>query len=602
MKLYSYEQVDMTGGFAFEKQELNRLVTIKAVYDRFTETGRFDAFRFAYREGDPIRPHYFWDSDVAKWAEGVAYILKKHPTPALERIVDEVVEQIEKNQCEDGYFNIFHTVVEPEKRWKDRHHHELYCAGHLMEAAVAYAEATGKTKFLSCMEKYADHIYRVFVEEGSAAFVTPGHEEIELALVKMYRYTGKKKYLELSQFFIDQRGVAKEPVSGRYIQSHLPVREQNEAVGHAVRALYLYVGMAYLAQETGDKELLDACKTLWRDIVDRKMYITGGVGSTYIGEAITHAYDLPNDTSYAETCASIALMLFGNAMLAHENNAEYADVVERAFYNGVLSGLSQSGDAFFYENALEINLSERFDAAVHNGWGDAKRRFPITQRPKVFKCSCCPPNINRLLPSLGNYVYGRDGDTLYINQYVASTLTDGEIICTQSTDYPRNGQVRVTVKGLSRVALRIPSWCDQFTLNLPYVMENGYAVVENSGAEILLDMEIKPRAVWSDARVLRDVGKVAIMRGPVVYCAESVDNGENLHALALSLPLCAREVKDDTFSLPILEIDGERRLPFEGVLYANQPPKTERVGVKLIPYHCFANRGESNMLVWMQTK
>ena len=602
MKLYSYDRVELTSGFLFEKQELNRKTTINAVYDRFKETGRFDAFRFDYREGDPIRPHYFWDSDVAKWIEGVAYVLKKHPTPELERVVDELVEQIEKNQCEDGYFNIFHTVVAPEKRWQNRHNHELYCAGHLMEAAVAYAESTGKTRFLTCMERYADYIYRVFVEEGSAAFVTPGHEEIELALVKMYRYTGKKKYLDLSAFFIDQRGCAQEPVSGRYIQSHLPVREQTEAVGHAVRALYLYVGMAYLAHSTDDQELINSCKTLWRDVVDRKMYVTGGVGSTYIGEAFTHAYDLPNDTSYAETCASIALMLFGNAMLALENNAEYADVIERAFYNGVLSGLSQSGDAFFYENALEINLSERFDAAVHNEWGDAKRRFPITRRPKMFQCSCCPPNINRLLSSLGNFVYGRDGETLYVNQYAESTLTDGEVTCRQSTDYPRNGLVKLAVKGISRVALRVPLWCDQFTLNLPYTMENGYAVVENTGDEIVMDMEIKARAVWSDARVLRDVGRVAIMRGPVVYCAEGVDNGENLHALKLLLPLSARDTSDAQFDLPTLELDAERSLPFESGLYSNQPPKSERTTVKMIPYHAFANRDESNMLVWMQTK
>ena len=602
MKLYSYQQVEMKGGFAFEKQELNRFVTINAVYNRFSETGRFDAFRFDYREGDPVRPHFFWDSDVAKWVEGAAYILKKHPTPELEKIVDELVALIEKNQCEDGYFNIFHTVVAPEKRWQNRHNHELYCAGHLMEAAVAYAEATGKERFLACMEKYADYIRRVFVEERSAAFVTPGHEEIELALVRMYRYTGKQKYLELSRFFIDQRGRAKEPVSGRYIQSHLPVREQTEAVGHAVRALYLYVGMAYLALHTGDSEMMGACKTLWRDIVDHKMYVTGGVGSTYIGEAFTHPYDLPNDTAYTETCAAIALMLFGNAMLALENNAEYADVVERAFYNGVLSGLSLSGDAFFYENPLEINLSEHFDAAIHNEWGNDKRRFPLTKRPKVFSCSCCPPNINRLLSSLGNFVYGRDGDTLFVNQFADSTLCDGEITCRQSTDYPRDGRVKFEVKGISRVALRVPSWCDGFTLNLPYTMENGYAVVENRGDEIVMDMEIKTCAVWSDARVLRDVGKIAVMRGPVVYCAESVDNGDNLHALTLNLPLCVRETIDDRFGLPVLEAEGERRLPFETGLYSNQPPKSERVQIKLIPYNCFANRGESDMLVWMQAK
>lgn len=598
MKMYSYQAVDLISGFLSEKQELNRKITINSVYEQFKETGRFDALRFDYKEGDEICPHFFWDSDIAKWIEAAAYILKKHPSAEMEAAVDDIVEKIRANQGEDGYFNIYHTVVAPEKRWKHRHNHELYCAGHLMEAAVAYAEATGKTTLLSCMEKYADYIYRVFVEEKSAAFVTPGHPEIELALVKMYRYTGKEAYLTLSQFFVDNRGCAEDPSNGQYCQSHMPVREQTSAVGHAVRALYLYTAMAYQAAHTGERAMINACQALWRDIVDSKMYITGGVGSSHIGEAFTHPYDLPNDTAYNETCAAIGVMFFANAMLALENRAEYADVIERAFYNGVLSGLSLDGKAFFYENPLEINLGERFN---NNGWGNEERRFPITQRPSVFWCSCCPPNVSRLLATLGNYLYGRDGDTLYVNQYAASTLACEEVSCVQVTDYPRSGRVAVTANGISRVALRIPSWCKKFALNKPYAIEDGYALIENDGNEIILELDMTPRAVWADALVLRDAGKACVMRGPVVYCAESVDNGAHLHSLVLLPTFTAREHADEYFGLPMLAIDAERRLPFAEGLYSDQPPKREKTTVKLIPYNAFANRGESDMLVWFHS-
>ena len=258
MKNIPFSQVELTGGYLFDKQELNRKTTIHAVYDRFLETGRFAAFEFAWEAGAPLRPHWFWDSDVAKWLESAAYILRKHQAPDLEQIVDDTVEKIKAHQLPDGYFNIYHTVVEPEMRWKDRSRHELYCAGHLMEAAVAYAEATGKTDFLSCMEKYADHIYQVFVIDKSAGFRTPGHEEIELALVKMYRYTGKKKYLDLAAYFVDERGKTVEDELGFYTQSHLPVREQTVAKGHAVRALYLYTGTLPISVPPGETH------TSWR--------------------------------------------------------------------------------------------------------------------------------------------------------------------------------------------------------------------------------------------------------------------------------------------------------------------------------------------------
>ncbi len=356
----------------------------------FFETGRIGAFNFDYvKDSGMSEPHFFYDSDVAKWMEGVAYILEKNSAPDLEEKVDALVEKIKLNQGDDGYFNIYFTVVDPENRFKKRNYHELYCAGHLMEAAVAWAEITGKLDFLEAMERYADYIYKVFVEEKSAEFTTPGHEEIELALVRMYRFTGKKKYLDLAKFFVDMRGACEEPIADEYNQSHLPVREQREALGHSVRAVYLYTGMAYLAKETEDTSLMPALHALFSDMTERKMYITGGLGSTDIGEAFTHPYDLPSDAAYTETCAAIGLVLFASAMLELENKSVYADVVERVIYNGLLSGLSLDGESFFYENPLEINLGDRFK----NRYGE--RRLPITQRKKSFGCSCCPPNIVR---------------------------------------------------------------------------------------------------------------------------------------------------------------------------------------------------------------
>lgn len=597
MKTIPFEHVDLTGGFLFDKQELNRHTTIHAVYDRFAQTGRFVAFDCDYKKGDAHKPHFFWDSDVAKWLEGAAYILQKHQAPDLERIVDETVEKIKAHQLPDGYFNVYHTAIEPQSRWKERQNHELYCAGHLMEAAVAYAQATGKTDLLHCMEKYADHIWQVFVEKKSAAFATPGHEEIELALVKMYRHTGKKKYLDLAAHFLSERGKQVEDDMEFYAQSHLPVREQTEAVGHAVRALYLYTGMAYLAAETGEAALTHACRTLFDDVTARKMYVTGATGSTYRGESFTGAFDLPNDAAYAETCASIAMMLLGNAMLSLENNAKYADAVERALYNGVLSGLSADGKSFFYENPLEIHLAARFDAPF------SKPHYPITQRVECFECSCCPPNLNRLLASLGNYVYGMEGDTLFVNQFLSSKLNFDGIFCVQNTNYPLNGTVKLQISGAKQVAIRIPAWCDKFELNKPFVMQNGYAVVENDEDEIRLDLDLSPRLVFADPRVSHNVGKACVMRGPVVYCAEGVDNGPHLHSFLLPTSPCFRETESEAFSLPCLELDCEKYQPFtSGALYENHAPLLEKATLKLIPYHCFANRGESDMLVWLHTK
>ena len=597
MKLIPHDQVNLKSGFFFDKQELNRKTTIHAVYDRFAETGRIGAFKFGFPEKDPIQPHFFWDSDVAKWMEGVAYILHLNPDPDLEAKVDEIVDDIEKNQGEDGYFNIFFTVVQPENRWSNRDWHELYCAGHLMEAAVAYARATGKTKFLTCMEKYADYIAKVFMEEHSANFHTPGHEELELALVKMYRYTGKKKYLDMAAHFINTRGTVEEANKNNYNQSHLPVRDQESAEGHAVRAVYLYTGMAYLAAETGDEALISACKKLWEDVTRRKMYITGGLGSTYIGEAFTTPFDLPPDQAYTETCAGIALCLFAGGMLALDHDAAYADVIERALYNGVASGLSVSGDQFFYENPLEINLSERFSSV----WG--ARRFPAHRRVACFACSCCPPNVNRLFASLGGYVYGLEGDTLYVNQFAASEMTDGDVTAEIETAYPLDGAVVVTAKGVSKIAIRIPAWCDHYTVSKPYTLHKGYALVDNDGTPITVTFDLTPRLIWADPRVLRAAGQAAIMKGPIVYCAEGVDNGEaSLHSYTLPQDFTAEEHLHSAYGLPTLTVACTKQVTQDEGLYRNTPPKTEAAELKLIPYYAFANRAETDMRVWFYTK
>ena len=596
MKNYTRKSVTLTGGYLFEKQELNRKITVNSVYDRFKETGRIDAFRFEYKEGDEIVPHVFWDSDVAKWMEGAAYILAEHKDAELEAKVDELVALIKKNQCEDGYFNIYFTVVEPAERFKKRSKHELYCAGHLMEAAVAISECLGKRDMLECMERYADYIYKVFVEERSAAFVTPGHEEIELALIRMYCHTGKKKYLDLAEFFINKRGTLDEKsnqVNCEYCQSHIPVREQREALGHSVRAMYLYTGMARLAKHTNDAELMTACKALFEDTTEKKMYVTGGLGSTNIGEAFTTPYDLPNDGAYTETCAGIGLMFFAHAMQELENDSKYADAIERVLYNGVLSGLSLDGKSFFYENPLEINLSERFENTC------GKRRFPANRRVECFSCSCCPPNVVRLLPSIQEYVYGVDGDTLFVNQYISSKLSSDSISCVMSTDYPRENTVSIKANGIKSVALRIPFWCDSFTLNKLYKMNNGYAVVECDGGDIEISFDMPAKAVWANVNVLRDAGRICIMKGPVVYCAEAVDNKSNLHRYSIA-PDLEYKVIDDGYGLPSLEVNAYETLESSGSLYSSVRPEKVRTKLKLIPYNAFANREACDMAVWFR--
>ena len=603
---FDYRNVTLRRGFWKQMQELNSKITVNAVYDRFYETGRIDAFRFDWKEGEPKQPHFFWDSDVAKWMEGAAYIMAKEHRPDLEKKVESLIDEIEKNQCEDGYFNIYFTVVKPEARWSCRNWHELYCAGHLMEAACAYYEVTGRDRFLRVMEKYADYIKKVFVDEHSASFTTPGHEEIELALYRMYKTTGNKKYFELCRFFLENRGLPTTEEmningSAHYAQDHLPIREQKEAFGHSVRAVYLYSAMADLAFETGDNELRETCITLFENITSKKMYVTGGIGSAHHGEAFTVAYDLPNAAAYAETCASIGLMFFARRMmlLDPENSAKYSDIIELEMYNGMLSGISLDGDKFFYENPLEIFLAERSRLKSLC----KSERWPITQRPKVFDCSCCPPNIVRLLSSMGNYMYAYDEKRgeVYIDQFADSIYEKNGAHVEVSTDYPYDS--RLKIKTNVPVRVRIPEWCHGFGTNKNHSVENSYACF--GAGEFEIDLLMKPELVASSVNVIRNLGKAALRYGPVIYCAEAIDNGGEVHKLYLD-PERIADAKisySEELGRQVIDCNGFLRVDEQtGKLYAPYSRKFEPVTVRMIPYHCFANRGESDMAVYLNVK
>lgn len=604
----SHDKIKLTSGFWKEKQTMVRKTTIMNVYKRFKETGRFDAFKMNWKEGEPNKPHIFWDSDVAKWLESVAYLTKESPEPELEAIVDEVVDDIEKGQMENGYFNIYYELFEPNNRFTARGNHELYCAGHLIEAAIAYDDATGKHKFLNLMLKYATYIEKVFKIDQSAAFDSPGHEEIELALVKLYDYTGDRRWLDLSLFFINNRGSqAKLPEGDNYhrdtnIQDHAPVREQFTAEGHAVRACYLYCAMADLALRENDEGLKNACDKIFKDITQSKMYITGAIGSTKNAEAFEDAYRLPNDTAYGETCAALALALFARRMTRLDPDSVYADTVERVIYNGFLSGVSLDGKSFFYENVQEIDLENRkiVRASLHN---NRNTHFPITQRIEVFGCSCCPPNVTRFIPSIGDFIYNYTDDMVYVNQYMSSEADFGDFKIEQKTGYPYDGSVSIVCDKDKKFAIRIPGWCDVWTLKCGGKAVNaevvkGYAMLEaKGGEEIVLDMRIEPKKVRADMRVRENRGQMAVTYGPFVMCMEGVDNGGSLSNVELGANF---EVShDDELNVPCVYADAVR--VDVASLYSNKVTESP-FRAKLIPYFAFANRGECDLKIWAASR
>jgi DUF1680 family protein len=630
------QNVCITGGFWGPRVERNRTATIPAVYDQLKATGRIDAWKQVWAEDASPNPalHYFWDSDVAKWIKAAACSLATHPGEALEARVDAVIDLIEPAQQGDGYLNTYFTAVKPEERWRNlRDQHELYCAGHLMEAATAYFQATGKHKLLDILIHYADHIDRRFGPNAGQVPGYPGHQEIELALVKLYRVTGEARYLKLARFFIDERGRqphyydieawarSEDPASFwaktyEYNQSHVPVREQAAAVGHAVRGGYMYAGMADVAIETGDKTLLEACQRLWRNLTQRRMYVTGGVGATRQNEGHTFDYDLPNETGFAETCASIALVFWAHRMLQLEPDGQYADVMERALYNGFLSSISHNGRQFFYANPLAA-----YSGVSPRGATPGSREH--YRRREWYTCACCPPNIARLLASLGQYVYSTGRDEMYVHLYARSTasakLGERAVQIEQTTDYPWSESVHLAVRPDEPVqftlALRIPEWCCGATLkvnseplDVTAVTKNGYAKVDRTwrpGDQIELTLPMEVKRIKAHPNVRQNAGQVALQRGSVVYCIEEVDNGRNLATITLPPDAELATVFDAGLLGGAVVITGEAlRTATEGweneLYMPAQPTAMERVPFKAIPYSLWANCEPGEMRVWIR--
>lgn len=575
----------------------------------------------ALRGGDTADGFYgmvFQDSDAYKWLEAAAYSLALRRDESLERDADELIDLIAAAQDSDGYLNTYFTVKDREKRWTNLlEGHELYCSGHMIEAACAYYEATGKRKLLDVAVRNAECIYDRFITQGNPG--VPGHPEIELALLKLYRLTGNAHFLELAEMFINERGkdpgfFAKEaekrgwtvwgsdPWSNDYRQSGKPVREQTEATGHAVRAVYLYTGMADLATETGDKELLAACRRLWDSIVRRRMYITGGIGSTGMGEAFTVDYDLPPDTAYCETCASVGLMFFAERMLENEISSEYADIMEIAFYNTVLAGMQLDGKRFFYVNPLEVDPGITGKACTH--------AHVLPSRPQWYACACCPPNVARLIGSIGKYAYGEKNGTAYCHLFAAGSVRFSSGMSLEcETDYPYGMSVKYSVSGTGRLAVRIPRWSRSYSLKINGAeespeIENGYLYIDIVGSTVIeLLLDGTPRFVRASGRVPRLTGMTALMRGPLVYCFEGADNG------------CVRELRVDTSAAPAVQefdpglLGGTVKLRVKAFrsadcdeLYSSEPEILTSCEAAAIPYYTWGNRGENEMRVWVNVK
>lgn len=593
----------------------------------------------------------FQDSDFSKWIEAVAYSLTQYPDPELEKIADGAIDIVCAAQQDDGYLDTYYIINGKDKIFTNlKDNHELYCFGHLTEGAVAYYQATGKDKLLKAAERFADYIANYFGEEEGKCKGYPGHEIAEMALVRLYEVTGKERYLQLSEFFINERGTLpyyfdieqnlkltekeKNELRYQYHQAHLPVRQQDEAVGHAVRAVYLYSGMADIARITGDETLYKACETLWDNITNQKMYVTGGIGGTHIGEAFSFPFDLPNDTAYAETCASIGLVFFARRMLEIAPKAKYADVMERALYNGILSGMALDGKSFFYVNPLEVNPE-----SCHKD----ERKFHVKPvRQKWFGCACCPPNIARLLSSIGSYAYTENEDTLFVHLYMGSILTkkikDQDVDVQIQSGFPWNGKLKITVRAKGtdfKLALRVPGWCDSFTLQYDgqtlhgltdkdadasvvdfkrIERKDGYLYISGFDQEeetITLDFPMEPQWIVANPAVREDAGKVALQRGPIVYCLEERDNGADLHLLSVDptkqpVPFNMKIQEEEVIAL---KAQGQRVIQDssdpdggQSALYAEYyVPEKESIGLVYVPYYTWANRGENEMQVWTRT-
>jgi len=626
-----FSKVHIDDAFWAPRLETNRTVTLPIEYAQCKQTGRVDAWKLQWKPGRRNQPHIFWDSDVAKWIEAVGYSLATHPDKKLEKLTDGVIDLIAGAQHADGYLNLHFTVVRPKDRWANlASDHELYCAGHLMEAAVAYYQGTGKRKLLDVLCRYTDYIEETFGPRRGQKRGYPGHEEIELALVKLYGATGERRYMDLATFFVDERGAqphyftkeakarGDDPARYRhqdyqYNQSHLPLRQQREVVGHAVRAGYLYAGAADVAAETGDTALRTALRRLWANLTETRMYVTGGVGPTRRNEGFTFDYDLPNETAYAETCAAIALVFWARRMADLDPDSRYADVMERALYNGVLSGVSWDGRQFFYVNPLAAHPQP-----APRGLPDGKTQHH--RRQDWFGCACCPPNVARLLASFGGYVYSQGPREARVHLYVGgrAELTVGgrPVVLHQKTAYPWREKVRINVAPAAAatftLALRMPGWCRGATIKVngktvrPPV-EEGYAKIERrwaKGDRVDLTLPMPVERIEAHPKVRQDAGRVALQRGPVVYCLEQVDNGDGLANLSLPANGKLRTLFDRELFGGVTVITGKARrresTGWSGQLYRPAASKSKTVPIKAIPYCLWANRALGEMIVWIR--
>ncbi|MBN1456459.1 MAG: glycoside hydrolase family 127 protein [Sedimentisphaerales bacterium] len=617
-----FTSVTLTDNFWSKRIETNRTVTIPFGFNKCEEEGRVRNFA---RAGGLLEGKYegqmpFDDTDVYKIIEGASYSLTIHPDKELEAYIGGLIEKIAAAQEDDGYICTWKTLdptttpapwVNPGPRW---HHlaasHELYNAGHMYEAAFAHYRATGKSNFLDIALKNADLIDKTFGPEKNPN--PPGHQIIETGLVKLYRATKNQKYLNLARFFLDQRGnAAGRKLYGPYNQDHKPVTQQDEAVGHAVRAVYMYAAMADIAGIENDPAYLNAVDKIWENVVSKKLYITGGIGARHQGESFGNNYELPNKTSYNETCAAIGSIYWNHRMFLLHGDAKYIDVLERTLYNGMISGVSLSGDKFFYPNCLESDGKYKFN------------RGTLTRQP-WFDCSCCPSNVTRFIPSVPDYIYAHQDDSLYVNLFIAGTadieMDKTSVKVTQQTDYPWDGKITIKIdpKAAKKFAvnIRIPGWAankpvpsdlysyldenkNPATIKLNgkpanFIMKNGFAVIDrkwSKGDTLELDLPMPVRRVIAIDKVKDDINKTALVRGPLVYCAEWVDNDNKV--LDMVIPDDAEfktEYKKDllngvtVITGDVLDTSGKKR------------------SLTAIPYYAWSHRSPGEMAVWLPRK
>ena len=620
-----FTQVTFDGGFWAPRLERNRTVTIPHIYQRLEATGRISAFDLNFQRPVPSPiVLIFGDSDAAKWIEAASYSLATHSDPALAALVDSFADKIIRAQQPDGYLNTHFIVTQPEMRWRNlRDWHEMYCAGHLIEGAVAHYQATGERKLLDALCRYADLIDATFGSEPGKKRGYCGHPEIELALIKLYHATQNPRYLKLATYFVDERGQgpnyfdAEARARGddpakfwaktyEYCQAHVPIREQTKVVGHAVRAMYLLSAVTDLAHENDDPTLWETSERLLNNLVTRRLYLTGGIGAAHNIEGFSEDYDLP-DEAYAETCATIGLMNWNHRMLQFSGEGKYADVLERALYNGFLSGVALDGAHFFYENPLA--------SAGHH------------HRESWFTCPCCPPNIARTLASLGGYFYSTGTNDIWVHLYGQSTakmeLDDREVSIRQLTHYPWDGDVRLEIDVDSpqrfTLHLRLPEWCERWE-----VAVNGEATGELStvnsyipltrewkpGDVIEYNMEMPIRTVWAHPAVRALQGRMALQRGPIVYCLEGVDHGEiMLDRISIDPQHVADEFqvehREDLLG-GVSVLHGKGSVIDEGgwedTLYRNQQPSSKSIDITAIPYFVWDNRAPGEMRIWMRAR